>query len=451
MRHRITNSNARKADAPLVLLRAILITVFTLALLFCDTGTGAVPSRVNTDPDPIPVANAHDLMAVGSGQAQVFAEGTSHERSVTGGSNTMDAHYVLVKDIDLTALENAIAGLPEGNNFVPIGSPEEPFSGIFDGNGHQISNLMLKLPNRLDEDGVTTIRSRAGFFGSIGAEGLVQNVRLVNVDVKGGEYVGGLAASNSGTVKNSSITGSIEGGLVSEGASTSAASRSIGGLIGRNSGGGIVIGSSSHGNVSGNQHVGGLIGWANAHGRIVNSHSSARTFGGSRAGGLIGRNAADVISSYANGDVSGSSEIGGLAGIMTFGSITDSYSTGSATGSNRRVGGLLGHSSDNRVRVSNSYSTGRVEANGDNAGGLIGRFQGELSHSYWDADTSGKNASAAGVGKTTDELTSGQPGETVFNGWDPEIWVIEAGTYPWLRWQGQAGEHNLPSAPPNGQ
>ncbi len=49
--------------------------------------------------------------------------------------NDLSGHYILTSDIDMTGL-----------NFSPIGNNSTPFSGIFDGNGHTISNLTINRP-----------------------------------------------------------------------------------------------------------------------------------------------------------------------------------------------------------------------------------------------------------------------------------------------------------------
>ena len=73
------------------------------------------------------------------------------------------------------------------------------FSATFEGNGYTISNLMI------DRSGENNI----GLFG--GARGKIANLGLRNVDINGLDDVGGLVGSNSTTITNSYVTGSVSG------------------------------------------------------------------------------------------------------------------------------------------------------------------------------------------------------------------------------------------------
>ena len=101
--------------------------------------------------------------------------------------------------------------------------------------------------------------------------------------------------------------------------------------------------------------------------------------GGSNVGGLVGRNSSGTISNcYATGDVIGDSYVGGLVGYNSSGTISNCYATGNATGSSS-VGGLVGR--DSSGTISNCYATGDVI--GDSyVGGLVGRSTGTISNCY---------------------------------------------------------------------
>ena len=86
-----------------------------------------------------------------------------------------------------------------------------------------------------------------------------------------------------------------------------------------------------------------------------------------KIGGLVGWSYGGTIEScYSTGDVSGHSDVGGLAGYSC-GTIESCYSTGDVSGGNR-VGGLVGQSSDT---IESCYSTGNVSGDSE-VGGLIG-------------------------------------------------------------------------------
>jgi hypothetical protein len=124
--------------------------------------------------------------------------------------------------------------------------------------------------------------------------------------------------------------------------------------------------------------VGGLVGvnW----GTINNSYASGSVTGGRWIGGLVGGNNGTVSNSFATGNVTGSShDVGSLVGV-NHGTVTNSYATGSVTGNANNAGGLVGLNWDGTV--SNSYATGSVTGM-HGVGGLVGvNLRGTVRNSY---------------------------------------------------------------------
>jgi len=162
-------------------------------------------------------------------------------------------------------------------------------------------------------------------------------------------------------------------------------------------------------------------------------------------GGLVGENFFGTVSnSYSTGSVTTSDyDAGGLVG-WNEGTVSEAYSTCSVTG-NWRVGGLVGE--NDRGTVSNSYSTGSVTGT-EWVGGLVGvNEEGTVSNSFWDTQTSGQATSdgGRGTGKTTAEMKS----IATFSGagWNitavalnqanpAYIWnIVDDVTYPFLSWE----------------
>jgi hypothetical protein len=287
-----------------------------------------------------------------------------------------------------------------------INDPQEDFqgtkfSGIFDGNSHILSNLTIVASGGKDY---------VGLFGYVGAGGRINNLGLVNANLTGGSYVGGLAGKNIGSITSCYTTGSVSGG------------GRVGGLVGENYGSSaIVIFCYATGVVNGNYDV----------------------------GGLVGENYSGFITScYAANSVSGGADIGGLVG-WNYGSsatISNCYATGSVTGTGIRHGGLVG---DNLSGSINScYATGSVSGTGDSVGGLVGEdsSSGLISACFWDTQTSGLtigvgSGSTTGVtGKTTAQM---QTLSTFTNvGWRVIYgtatlgeWILPDGDYPKLAWE----------------
>ncbi|MDD4261165.1 MAG: X2-like carbohydrate binding domain-containing protein, partial [Syntrophaceticus schinkii] len=259
------------------------------------------------------------------------------------------------------------------------------------------------------------------------------------------DYVGGLVGYNQ---QNSSITDSYAigkvfgrqrtGGLVGESNGTIASSYStgavtsaydyVGGLVGYNSGS--IINSYATGAVTdAYDNGGGLVGYNS--GSIINSYATgAVTDAYAYVGGLVGWNSGSVTNSYATGAVTGTLDVGGLVGINRKGSISESYATGAVTGS-KYIGGLAGVIYEGSI--TNSYATGAVTGIYDH-GGLAGSYtSGTITNSYWDKDTSGRDSSAGGEGKTTEQMKE----QETYVGWDfNDTWSIEGSKnngYPFLK------------------
>jgi len=152
--------------------------------------------------------------------------------------------------------------------------------------------------------------------------------------------------------------------------------------------------------VSGNYDVGGLVGWNE--GTVSNCYATGSVSGGDYVGGLVGYNYYEgtVSNCYAAGSVSGDYYyVGGLVGGNT-GTVSNCYATGSVSGDYYYVGGLVG---GNYGTVYNSYSTGTVSGS-SYVGGLVGRNYETVSNSFWDTQTSKQATSAAGTGKTTENM-----------------------------------------------
>ncbi|ABI68386.1 chitobiase/beta-hexosaminidase C-terminal domain-containing protein [Syntrophomonas wolfei] len=195
--------------------------------------------------------------------------------------------------------------------------------------------------------------------------------------------------------------------------------------------------------ITGQDNVGGLVGY-NYYGTVINSYATGTVKGSKYVGGLVGQTFYGTITnSYATATVNGTNQVGGLVGLNDNGMISEAYATGAVTAGTSTAGGLVG---DNFGTITNSYATGAVT--GINAGGLVGvNHQDDVvSNSYWDIDTSGMKSSAGGEGKTTAEMKLPE----TYVGWDfKDIWGIE-GTrnngYPFLLYNAAAAPSANPPA-----
>ena len=338
-------------------------------------------------------------------------------------------------------LANAIDLDPSvDGNWTPIGtSSNQTYTGIFEGNGKEISNMTIDL------DALPT-GNDVGLFQK--STGTIRNLKLTNVTVivndttsTDGYSVGALVGwGSTGTVTNVHVTGSVT--LTSSGDGNT----NVGGLVGATAANGTVASSSAAVTVivtgtAANNNAGGLLGKAEGDVRASYATGSVKLTNGAnaRAGGLAGYHlqSGTITASYATGDVSATSTAngiafaGGLVGLAV-GSITASYSTGDATAEasgngDAIAGGLVGRSD---ATIITSYSTGAPTATADTdnngnetEGGLAG-VASNVTASYWDTDTSGIAATTAptgAAGRTTAMLQ--QPtsyGTGIYSAWDDQ-------------------------------
>jgi hypothetical protein len=120
------------------------------------------------------------------------------------------------------------------------------------------------------------------------------------------------------------------------------------------------------------------------------------------------------------------------------GTLTACYATGSVSGDNYCVGGLVGVNYSGSLTA--CYATGSVSGT-HNVGGLVGGSDyGTLIDCFWDIQTSGQETSDGGTGKTTAEMKQ----VSTFANWDfVETWGIEDNqTYPFLKLTYPVGDLN---------
>ena len=106
------------------------------------------------------------------------------------GSQTSGKFYKLMNDIDLSGYSNWI---PIGNS-----SATNYFQGRFDGNDFVVKNLKI-----------TGTSNYSGLFGYL-LNATIKNLGIVNCNINGGQYTGGLAGYNNATsITNCYVTGNV--------------------------------------------------------------------------------------------------------------------------------------------------------------------------------------------------------------------------------------------------
>jgi len=278
--------------------------------------------------------------------------------SLSNVPSLWDKHFELVADVDATGTKNWNGG----KGFHPIGDANFlgdreniPFKGAFNGNNHMISNLYI---NRPEEDYV-------GLFGVAQLQA-IKNLGLVDVEIVGKMYVGGLIGE--------------AGNLAVEPGST------------------IVSNCYVKGKVKGDTYVGGLIGTSYGT-NVEKCHYEGSAVGNAIGGGLIGdlRNKSKLELCYINGDASFIGNSGGLVGQNTGSIILNCFAAGNVYG-HYSVGGLVGEN-NGTAKIENCYAFNFNNGISDK-GGLVGRNveNAVIISSYFDTEATNMNG---GIG--TDE------------------------------------------------
>jgi len=352
--------------------------------------------------------------------------------------DNLDGSYFLMNDLDSTTagyMELASETANWGRGWEPIGTPDDRFTGSFNGQGYEIRDLFI---NRPDENYV-------GFFGLIDEGGVMENVGVVNATVAGKQHVGGLVGINEGTVINSHynydevlINGEnviTIGALFAEDFEQWLANNkflNVNQRLSQEYGYYLInnvsdfkellafgqdrylkfrltndldLGNEANfyiaylaGEFDGNGHKilnlsfdfdfvsqVGLFGYLASGGRVTQvAVENVNITGSYQVGSLVGGNDGTVRNSYSSGSVTGWYAVGGLVGINE-GTVTDSHSSGSVTGW-YTVGGLVGINSET---VSNSYSTGIVTGN-YYVGGLVGWNDGTVRNTISTGSVAGE-------------------------------------------------------------
>jgi hypothetical protein len=209
----------------------------------------------------------------------------AHWQELTTTAADWNQHFILTADINLTGLTFTNAPIAPDTNIAMSSFQGTQFTGVFDGDGHTISNLTI----------TASTRDYVGLFGYPGSGSHIRNLGVENVNITGRYYVGGLVGYNdySGSITSCHATGSVSGT----------------GYVG---------------------YVGGLVGY-NWDGTLTSCYATGSVSGGYSVGGLVGENYSGTLTfCYATGSVSGTGDsVGGLVGRNYGGPLTFCYATGS--------------------------------------------------------------------------------------------------------------------------
>ncbi|MFR9258025.1 MAG: InlB B-repeat-containing protein [Christensenellales bacterium] len=255
-----------------------------------------------------------------------------------GDATFVSAHYVMTDDVNLSAY----------GNWTPIGTIDQPFAGVFDGQNYVVTGL------KIDRN-----EFYQGLFGYVSGTDDAHKAQIKNVAVRDaqirartevGAVVGRYGQFTQGFVEPLENCAMIGGTI--QGTSSMGQSSCVGGIVGR------------------------------ACGEIQRCYATGDIIGADNAidyGGIVGETYKAVKACYWTGRLSAlgsyADDFGGIVGTAR-GAVTNCYTTGDITGSldnAATLGSIVGCALD---RVTNCYATGSVK--GWRAiGGIAGQAYGD--------------------------------------------------------------------------
>ncbi len=284
------NSGAKNAGALKKDIIIVLSVILAIALIFA--AVGALRSKKNKTKNENEDGNAviywdgevASGFASGDGTADspyVIATGAElaylGQQVAAGNGTVAAAYYILANDIALNTTDKS----GDWNDAPPeyVWTPIEPFSGVFDGDGHTVSGVYV---NDVD---------RGGLFGQIN-NATIKDLNVESSYIRADTAAGGIfAEAHFDAELPVVIEGlSFSGEVISE-------NGCAGGIAGYFGDGGVLTRCSSRGKVTAAKEAGGIVGAAGSKtGRysVNNSYSRCEVAGGFTAGGIAGSSVAKV-------------------------------------------------------------------------------------------------------------------------------------------------------------
>lgn len=433
----------------MILRKQLLYLIVLLAL----TGIvfGKYSGGTGEPNDPYLIATPNDLNSIGL------------------DSNDWDKHFLMTADINMAGIT--------GDSFNIIGyktpwsDPNtKPFSGIFDGANHVISNFsyegntirytalfgFINGPTA-EIKNLTLLRPRVksvhdlypppvGALAGAIEQGCISRCHIIDVNVEGMSQIGGIAGPSGARITECEVTGVIKGYYA------------VGGIVGTNGGeitksdanvyiecyadGGAIAGENFWGKINDCNSIGVICGTGyelggftgrNGHGMISNCSADVNVTGGNYVGGFVGSNYyAEISNCIARGNVFGNIGVGGFFGENIWestiekcffeGSVAGSIDVGGFGGSgsattinsyckakvegDQDIGGFIGYSLTNTQSLSNCFCSSTVSGN-VLVGAFLGRaYVGSSSGCFWDKTVAGD---VNGLGDADDPGLIGLP------------------------------------------
>lgn len=401
-------------------------TLLSLLVVGCGRfGYDTVESRAGDDAGsgdgPVSLCTAeleaNAPYAAGSGTVEDPFQicSTTQLGALTGQPEDFGAAFVLMKDLDF-----------EGIAYAGIGASATPFTGVIDGNGFTISNMVVAgvaaepvgFVNSADRARLRNIILSDARITGVGSDGVApligncnlsqaRNTRVERASVTGDSSVGGLVGyANECQVLGAEISATIVGSDSAVGGVIGNSNRNaivdvrasvevkaalageVGGVIGVDGWSPTIIQRVFiEGTIEGDTDVGGLVGFNGEGVDMYRSNFTGTIRGNTGVGGFVG-GAYDspfhVYSTSVNADIYGNNGVGGFSGWHYYRTRFFDCSfqgTLNGTGPNQvSIGGFFGEAYYYGW-VERSYVDVTINSEATTVGGFIGQI------SYWSSNT----------------------------------------------------------------
>lgn len=227
--------------------------VYANGTLSCDGATDAM-QFTNTEGDYTIADHQYNADGVcelcGARKISTAAQLASLASDISSGFANANISVILESDIDMQGI----------TDYEGIGSQECPFQGIFDGQGHVISNLT-----------VNSTSDFKGLFGAVSGGAVIKNVTLdSSCSISGANYVAGIAGGSTGyglvTIENCGNEAQVYASV-----------RNSAGILGSNVGGTAlfrITNCYNAGNLTGPKENGAISGYLHNAAELTNCYNS---------------------------------------------------------------------------------------------------------------------------------------------------------------------------------
>src|SRR5690554_2059167 len=230
---------------------------------------------------------------------------------ISDGTGTKDLPFMIYNEDDLIEINNKVkngntfqgfyfkvadsVNKLEFENYEPIGTPNNPFYGSFDGNNKEFN---INIETESDYQGLF------GYFGI----GKISNLYLTR-SITGNDYVAGVVGRQiSGNIENVYNLATVTGNSY------------VGGIVGHMNNATIQT-SFNNGNITASaNYLGGIVGYISNGSNVSNTYNRGEIKGSSYVGGIAGyivgaySNRANVNFAYNTGLISGTANVNGVIG-----------------------------------------------------------------------------------------------------------------------------------------